>query len=825
MVSDTIVKGIRQFSFIRCCLFVLVLSSIFLPKIQAQDLEGLLKSTERDTAWVKAVFEKIEYRINRGLPTNRDSLLLVSEQLKRESVRLNFEWGQYQSYYIKAMSFRSSARDSVIFYLKRGQSVITNPNSLLAAQANLRLSQQFQFFRQEDSARVYAQKSLRIASELGKLRTVALSHDVLGLIYRRAGKLPKALYHCRQALRNYEELGDRLSMAYALRTISLNYDYLKDYDKAYEVMNQSIRLRQELSKESGKPYAMEITTQNNLGRLLIQLGQYDQAIDTLRSLIRRLEPQPIRFIRFPRYNLGNAYLKTGELDSSLYYLQLAVDQAEQLDDNFVRSLAYYDIGLIYQKRNEKNKAFGSFRRAYLAAKNRGVYSAELISATYALSSAYEDRGDMDNALRYYKIWNEAKDSLFNAEKATQMALQDANYQFDKERDEMEASQERERLALQADLRRKVLVQRAAVVIVVITLAFMIYVFMALQKKKKANKLISEQNLQISQAADELEKLSNFKEGLTNMIAHDMKNSLSTIINVSHEDKVLDKKKVERIRQAGGNVLNLVTTMLDVQKFEEAKFQLNRERSYISFIFNYAHEQVMSLLQGKSLQLVIQGNETVALEVDQEVMGRVMVNLLVNAIKFSDNGKQIKMEAGLDLNSQTPEMIVSVIDTGTGIAASDLPYIFDKFRQAEARSSGRVASTGLGLTFCKLAIEAHGGRIWVESEPGKGTRVSLSIPVLDNSVKINGAESGPLSMVGATARSIDMEESLILKKYAVRMQAMGVHEIKKLRTVLNELEEENPDSEWSSDLWSAILQGNKERYQYLLNKVLNEEVST
>lgn len=791
---------------------------------QENEVAELWKQSERDTAWINKMF----FAARKAYPVSGsirpDSLILVGDTLFQHSQRLNYEKGKYYGVLLKAIHYRFSDKDSLFYYHRKGEKLVSRENVSLKLIALSNVSKQHNRFAQHDSAHVYAERGLSLAIEYNQKREIAENHRYIGRALRALADFPRSLYHYRQALITAENIDNSRLVIQILRGMSIVYDDVKGYQQAYDLLIRSIDLERNVV---GGSFQINRFSLNNLGRYLMSLGQYDSAFYYLHRAVKAYEQQLSGDcqIMFPHYNLGSTFLMTGQLDSAKYFLKSAVENARQCEDGYVLSLASYDLGEVYRKQGRSHESLKLLKEAYTAAKSTGTITAELINASFGLYRAYRATGDNTTALRYHEEWSSAKDSLFNEERRTELALQEADYRFEKEKNALIADQEQEKLTLENELQRRKAIQWGSFIVIITVLIFMIYVTSLLQKKKKANKLISDQNLQISKAADELEKLSNFKEGLTNMIAHDMKNSLSTIINVSHEDKVLDKKKVERIRQAGGNVLNLVTTMLDVQKFEEAKFQLNRERSYISFIFNYAHEQVIPVLQGKSLQLVIQGNEKVPLEIDQEVMGRVMVNLLINAIKFSDNGKQIKMEAAMGLNRQSPEMVVSVVDTGAGIAASDLPYIFDKFRQTEARSAGRVASTGLGLTFCKLAIEAHGGRIWAESELGKGTRISFSIPVLDTSVEIKGPESGSLSMVGESAKPIKTEESLILKKYAIRMEGMGVHEIKKLRTVLNEMEEENPDSEWSSDLWSAILQGNKERYKYLLNKVLNEEKST
>ncbi|HVO92620.1 MAG TPA: ATP-binding protein, partial [Terriglobales bacterium] len=110
--------------------------------------------------------------------------------------------------------------------------------------------------------------------------------------------------------------------------------------------------------------------------------------------------------------------------------------------------------------------------------------------------------------------------------------------------------------------------------------------------------------------------------------------------------------------------------------------------------------------------------------DERKVKQVLVNLLSNAVKFTPEGGQIRVEARLGDSS----VILSVTDTGIGIAKEDQEAIFEEFRQASGNYAQKREGTGLGLTLTKRFVEMHGGKIWVESELGKGSTFTFTLPV-------------------------------------------------------------------------------------------------
>lgn len=175
---------------------------------------------------------------------------------------------------------------------------------------------------------------------------------------------------------------------------------------------------------------------------------------------------------------------------------------------------------------------------------------------------------------------------------------------------------------------------------------------------------------------------------------------------------------------GETLLSMITDLLDVEQMESGSMHLNFADLNGAELVARAAAQVASLSHIKSLKISIEVSPDLrSFRGDEGKLRRVLVNLLGNAIKFTPAGGAVTVRA----RSQGAAIQFSVSDTGEGIPADAFERIFEKLGQVESRKGGRMMSTGLGLTFCRLAVEAHGGSIRVESVPGHGSTFFFSIP--------------------------------------------------------------------------------------------------
>jgi signal transduction histidine kinase len=233
----------------------------------------------------------------------------------------------------------------------------------------------------------------------------------------------------------------------------------------------------------------------------------------------------------------------------------------------------------------------------------------------------------------------------------------------------------------------------------------------------------------------LRNARQMREDLTRMIIHDMRNPLVTIKSALNAMGTGPKTTEEQsdfvriARESSEGLLDMIGTLLDLSRLEEGQLTLKYEAICLPDLVEVAVEQVAPLAEDR--RIVIERDvpsSAPEVQADREQLRRVLINLLDNAIKFSPlDGRvvigvnqQTKMGDEIDSN----EVCISVTDYGKGIPAQHQPRIFDKFYQAESMNGG----TGLGLAFCKLVVETHKGRIWVESEEGKGSTFYLTLPL-------------------------------------------------------------------------------------------------
>ncbi len=233
----------------------------------------------------------------------------------------------------------------------------------------------------------------------------------------------------------------------------------------------------------------------------------------------------------------------------------------------------------------------------------------------------------------------------------------------------------------------------------------------------------------------LRELEKVRDDLMKMIVHDLKSPLTSVLAAL--EMVLDgdfgpvnegqRRALGDAEAKSEDLLALIEDLLEVARIEEASIQLDLQPiAPAALITEILHEWHMRLAQEEAIATMDVADDTPVFHADKGLIKRVFSNLIQNALTHSPRSVTISLRARPDAASGG--VLFTVADNGPGIPQEYHEIIFRKFEQAKTPSAPRVRSSGLGLAFCKLAVDAHGGRIWVQSAEGKGSQFHFTLPV-------------------------------------------------------------------------------------------------
>ena len=232
--------------------------------------------------------------------------------------------------------------------------------------------------------------------------------------------------------------------------------------------------------------------------------------------------------------------------------------------------------------------------------------------------------------------------------------------------------------------------------------------------------------------NKLKEMEKLKSDFFSLMAHELRTPVASIKEgtdlllegIGEEFKEKRKTVLTIIAEESNRLIDLVNSLLDLSKMEAGMMALNLETSDLKPLINRAISGIEPLAMTKNVNIEVKMPPDLPyVKMDAERILQALRNLIGNAVKFTPGGGQVTISA----QAVEKGVNVSVADTGPGIPKEDLDSIFDKFRQATIASYSKIKGTGLGLAIVKYIINAHGGKVWVESEPGRGSVFIFLLP--------------------------------------------------------------------------------------------------
>jgi signal transduction histidine kinase len=285
----------------------------------------------------------------------------------------------------------------------------------------------------------------------------------------------------------------------------------------------------------------------------------------------------------------------------------------------------------------------------------------------------------------------------------------------------------------------------------IVFIFTIIIYYFYRAKTKANKEliavnneIKNQKNELSNLNEKLHELNNTKDKFFSIIAHDLRNPLGNFKEIANlmtssnyeMDEAEKKEFLDLIKDSANNLYSLLENLLEWSRSQRGIMQFNPNEFDLYLLAQNNINMLKFSADSKNIRIISNIKEGTNVTVDGNMIITVIRNLVSNAIKFTPDGGNITINS----SNGDKEIIISVSDSGVGIPQSLIDKLFRIDQQVTSIGTNEETGTGLGLILCKEFVEKHGGKIWVESEVGKGSTFYFTIPHIINShlENINGS---------------------------------------------------------------------------------------
>jgi PAS domain S-box-containing protein len=299
------------------------------------------------------------------------------------------------------------------------------------------------------------------------------------------------------------------------------------------------------------------------------------------------------------------------------------------------------------------------------------------------------------------------------------------------------------------------------------------------ERKRLDQVLQEKNVELENARSVAEKTNLTKSDFLANMSHELRTPLNAVIGFSEvlQDQMFgsinekQKEYVNNILTSGRHLLSLINDILDLSKVEAGKMELELS----PFLLRESLDASMIMLKEKALKggieidLNLAPEADVTLVADQRKLKQILFNLLSNAVKFTPTAGTVHVSAIRDGDF----VEISVQDTGIGIREDDIPKLFQAFTQLESVYTKGFEGTGLGLALTRQLVELHGGRIWMESRFGSGSRFSFTIPLTQDGTKVTTSAKHADAVPGNGNTILVIENDLLtLSALKIALQSKG-----------------------------------------------------
>ncbi len=562
-----------------------------------------------------------------------------------------------------------------------------------------------------DSILHYATLIKKESDQLGFVKGDVLSLRLKGIFEEMNSNYSGAIEYYLQSLDAARKLTDVAYEKAALSDLAIAYANIKEPLKAKDFYLQAAKI----SKGTGDVYDL-VNTYNNLAVIYTQLKQFDSARLLLNDAIRYGKPYEKEIDLSSSYNnMGNLYCQEKKYDEALTYFRRNYDQHINSDNPGDLWVDLLNLADVYSEKKQFDSAakYGQLAmKLALELESKGKEA-----DTYGiLAKLAEYKGDYRTAYDNLKKWYKLDTAIINGDTYKTIAeLQERFHAKDREAANKLLKEQVEKESLRTKIVTIVAIAMA-VIIILVAIAFI--------TKRNANRRLKNINELIVQQNEKLEELNYEKNSLISIVSHDLSTPFTTIQVWGHvlqaEPGTLtadQQKALSKIMQASNNGEELIRRVLDVEKKDIGQHRMQLENIDLTIFAEEVIDSFRPMAARKDIRLHAEmPGKNLYLLSDKQLVSRICENLLSNAIKYTPHGKNV----WISISDELDAISIKIRDEGVGIEKDELPYLFSKYSKISSKPTDGEASTGLGLSIVKRIVQEINGKIFCESEPGKGS---------------------------------------------------------------------------------------------------------
>ncbi|MEL7020411.1 MAG: ATP-binding protein [Bacteroidota bacterium] len=572
--------------------------------------------------------------------------------------------------------------------------------------------------QQYDNALAYLATTLEQDDDI-KLYVKALA--LKGDIYKEKGNFSKAFPIYFELLRHQEQDRDSTGITHTNYDLGTLYYYQDNYAKALDFYQHTYQLAERIGDERYIFNALAA-----MGSTYNSLDSLDTALRYNKASLELAQEQSYQTgIAYALHNLGNDYIKLDDLMTAQTFFKRSIALKKRLSDSWGIVGSQIALADVQIKMGQYQAALNNLTDAEQLATQKGM-QARLLKIYDAFATVHESNRQWKTANVYLKKKYTLKKTLFNEETTRQMKAAQEGYEI-QSRDAAIQLLTVKNVAMREQQQLRNILLSSAIIFAVLTTLGMMYIFRNLQQVQQLNASLEISEARVREQMEALEASNKNLENFAYVASHDLREPLRMMRSFS---SVLQRRYSEQLDKSGQECLryindgaermdNMLVNLLDFSRLGNGNTQL--QPTELSSTFFKALHSLQVLIQQKNVQIHVDYDQLPKVMGNDALLGQLFQNLVANGIKFN---RTARPTIDIFWEERDEVHVLGIKDNGIGISEADQQKVFQMFHRLHHRQE--FEGTGIGLATCKKIVDLHKGKIWVESEQGKGSTFYVAL---------------------------------------------------------------------------------------------------